>query len=433
MALKVEKGVFVAPGSTGNQTVTLADSGFGAVKAVLLWFDMSPSSEADAGTNGNFSIGLGTYRSTTVAQWCTGYYDQNGAGSSTCARGHTSSSILHSLASGTPTTEYDLALVSLGDAQSVVNWTDLPTSAGTRVHYLALGGADITDALVSTFDLSTTAGTQDVTVATGFGQPDLIICLAAVPNNTEGDSAGSANIAFGVGIDDANEEHTAWTQEDGRPSMECSSHQTSNLLALSDVDTALSYNIELSAKASWPTDGFQVNKLTAPAAACRIGYLALKGSFTAAVGTNAAPTAAPTVTQDLAVGQTPRGGIFFHNAIAASASQNNSDADLGTFGLGATDGTNMGWAGTGQDDGSGTSVAHLHHTETKAIKMFTPSATGTLASEATASVSGTNIRLTWADTDTVAREYCYLVLGDAPPSRPRKFIRSDALHRASRW
>lgn len=410
MALKVEKGTLTAPGGTGNQTTTLADAAFGTVKALMLWATYE-TADGDTDGDGIMSIGFGTYRASTVAQWCVNWFDDDAVGTSATAKGQQSTSILHALNAVAPTVDYDAALVSLGDHQFVLNWTDFPTSA-IIVHYIALGGEDITDALCATADITTGAGTQDITVVAGFGRPNLMLALCSRGGTTEGDVAGNTILAFGAGIDDANEAHTTMAAQTAAPTMNMGSDQDSTFLSLLNSASTLVMELELSAKASWPADGFQVNKLTAPSATSRFGYLALKGTFSAVISSNTAPTAAPTVTQDLAVGATPRGAIFFHNSIAANAGIDQTHADLGTFGIGAMDGTSQGWAGVGNDDADTNSIAHRNHSTSKTVKMYQPSAAGTLASEATGSFSGNNVRLTWADTDTISREYRYLLLGD---------------------
>lgn len=413
MALKLEKGTLTAPAGTGNQTYTLADSAFGTVKALLLWATFE-TTDADTDGNGIMAIGFGTYRASAAQQFCINYFDLDAAGTSSCAKGQQATSILHALSGVTPTVDYDAALVSLGDHQFVLNWTNAP-GALIVVHYLALGGADITDALVNEFTLATAAGTQQFTVATGFGQPDLMLALAC-RGTTDGDAVGAAVLSIGAGIDDSNEAHTSMAQNTSSATMVMGVDQDSTFFSNLTSATATLYEFELSAKASWPTDGFQVNKLTAPAATALFGVLSLKGTFSKAIGSGLAPTTAPTVTQDLNLGTglTPRGAFFFHNTIAATSAIDGSHADLGTFGIGATDGTNQGWAGVGNDDANTTAICHRNHSTSKTIKMYQPAAAGTLASEATSSLVTTNVRLTWADTDTVAREYRYVLLGDAP-------------------
>jgi hypothetical protein len=414
MALKVEKGVLTSPGSTGNQTITLIDGSFGTVKAVLIWGTYD-TAEADTGADACFSLGFGTYRSASPQQWCCSHFADDGAGTSACAAGHTSSSILRGYSAATPTVDFDAALVSFGDAQFVINWTDLPTTPSLKFHYLALGGADITDALCATFDVSTGTGTQDVTVASGFGKPDLLFQTMAVGNTTEGDVASGGPQQLGVGVDDTNQGVVSFINENARPSMELAAFSEADFIAFLGSDTSLSLNAVLSAVASWPTDGFQINKLaTNFGGPARCGYLALKGTFTRVIGSGVAPIAgSPPVVQTLAVGQTARGALFFHNVLPVTAGLDNTHADLGTFGIGALDGNREGWAGVGDDDGAASAVTHRHHSESKSVKMFTPSAAGTLASEADGSISGTDVVLSWNDIDAVEREYRYLLLGDA--------------------
>jgi hypothetical protein len=414
MSLKVEVGTITAPAGTGNQTYNLADSGFGAVKALLLWASYN-TAEGDVGANGIFSQGFGTFRGGSSQQYCITYFDTDGVGTSDVARGRHADGILRGLSAATPTVDYVAALVSLGTAAFTLNWSDAPGSQ-IKVNYLALGGADITDALIVVPDITQAAGTQDITVASGFGQPDLLICL---PSNGVADTDANGNnyLGLGVGYDDANERHSHWNARDAQAVMDVASHQTATLMCVLNNASggSISYEVELSARSAWPTDGFQVNKLSAPVGADQpLATLALRGSFSKAVGAMTVPTDAAPQIQDLAVGGTPRGALFFHNSVLPNAGTDSSSGDLGTFGLGATDGVHEAWEGVGQDDGNTTSVSHRNHSESKSIKMFTPSAAGTLASEADGSFSGNNVRLTWGDTDTVAREYCYLLLGDAP-------------------
>lgn len=414
MALKVEKGIIASPGATGNQTINLIDTGFGQVKALIVWTAYQ-TAEADTDASAIWSHGFGTYRGSVAQQWQINHYAQDAAGTSAVAGGSSDSSILRGLNSGAAALDFDVALVSLGDAQFVLNWTDLPTSASIKVHYLALGGADITDALVKRYDLTAGTGLESFTVETDFGQPDLLIAAGSGTVGEGVDRSYGTPIMFGVGKDDTNQAVSTYANEDGRPSMELAAFQEADFIAMFGNDTAMDVNAVLAARSGWPTNGFRIDKLTNYASnQAMVGVLALKGSFTSVIGRTTVPTDAPTVTQDLAVGATPRGAIFFHNALPATAGMDNTHADLNTSGLGAMDGTREGWAAVGDNDGAASSETRRHHSESKAIKMFTPGAAGTLQSEADASFSGNNVRLTWADTDTVAREFCYLLLGDAP-------------------
>jgi hypothetical protein len=414
VALKFEKGVLTSPGSTGNQTVNLVDGSFGTVMAVILW-GCYATSDGDTGADSIFSLGFGSYRGSSPQQWCVNHFADDAAGTSIVASGHTSASILRGLNDGaTPTLDFDAALVSLGSAQFVINWTDLPTTASIKFHYVVLGGTDITDALVDAMDITTGTGTQDETVVAGFGKPDLLFQTMGPAGTTEGDAASHAPLMLGVGKSDSAQGVVTYLNEDNRPSMELAAFSEADFIGYLSSDTALALNAVLSAVASWPTDGFQINKLTnAFGATVRMGYLALRGTFTSVIGSGVAPIAGtPPVTQDIAVGATPRGGIFFHNVLPVTAGLDNTYADLNTFGIGATDGTREGWSGVGDDDAAAAAVTHRNHSETKTVKMFTPSAAGTLVSEADGQISSNNIRLSWNDIDSVAREYRYVLFGD---------------------
>jgi hypothetical protein len=406
VALKVEVGTFTSPGATGNQTISLADAAFGTVKAIYLWMSYQ-TAEADTGADLRFSQGLGSYRGAVAQQYHNAVISVDGVGTSDSANNGGTGSVLRGFSNATPTDDFEADLTSLGDAQFVINWVDLPTTASLKCNYLALGGSDITDALVGSFSTTGATGTQDITVTSGFGKPDLILVIHGASGGV-----GHVRLMFGVGKDDSNQGVSGFFDEDARPNMEVAAVQRAEFIGNLISDTALFTAATLSARASWPTDGFQINK-SVDGIATDYGYLALRGTFTSVIGSGTVPTAAPPVTQDLAVGATPRGAIFFHNALPTIAGLDNSDADLGMFAMGAMDGTHEAWEGVGQDDANTASVTHRHHSESKTIKMFTPGAAGTLTSEADGSFSGNDVRLTWPDTDTVPREYRYLLLGDA--------------------
>jgi hypothetical protein len=422
VALAFEKGVFTANTSTGNQTVSLIDTGFGTVKAIMLW-TTNLTGESDNDQDSIWSHGFGTYRGGTPQRCAYTAYALNAAATTATSSGFTTSSILRTYFNGTPSVDADADLVSLGSAQFVVNWTDAPAAA-MKVHYIAWGGSDITDALVSTMDFSSGTGNQDFTLASGFGQPELVLSMGAHDNQTDADKTFMNPAYLGAGKSDSEQFISSFHDSDGQANVLLGAYQKSGALFAYANETSVIFEGALTTRASWPTDGVRVNKVTNGIGALRAGMLSFRGSFTSVIGSGTAPTAAPTVDQDLSVGATPRGALFVHNSIAANSSLDNTHADLGTWGIGAMDGTREGWAGFGDDDAATDSDTHRHHSESKAIKMFTPSTSGTLASEADSSFNGNNVRLSWADTDTVEREYRYVLFGDASASSPAPSLRT---------
>jgi hypothetical protein len=423
LALAFEKGVFTANTSTGNQTISLIDTGFGTVKAIMLW-TASETAEGDNSQEAIWSHGFGTYRGSTPQRCAVTAFATNGVPNTVTSTGFRMSSILRTYFNGTPSVDSDADLVSLGSAQFVINWTDAPTNA-IKVHYIAWGGSDITDALVSAIDMTTGTGNQDFTLASGFGKPDLCLSIGSNPGTTDVDQTFGSPIYLGAGKSDSEQFISSFVDEDGVADVRVGSYQAGDAIVGYINDTTTFLKAALGPRANWPTDGIRLNKVTnSLGGTSRAGLLSFRGSFTSVLGSGTAPTAAPTVDQDLPVGATPRGAVFVHSNVPANSSIEATHADLGTWGIGATDGTREGWAGIGDDDAATDTDTHRHHSESKAIKMFTPSTSGTLASEADSSFNGNNVRLSWADTDTVEREYRYVLFGDASASSPAPSLRT---------
>jgi hypothetical protein len=426
VALALEKGVFTVPGSTGNQTVSLIDTGFGTVKAIMLW-TTNLTGEGDDGNNAWWSHGFGTYRGSTPQRCAIAGFLTDVAATTATSSGFTMSSILRGYSDATPTVDFNADLVSLGNAQFVINWTDLPGTASIKVHYIAWGGSDITDALVSALDFTTGTGNQDFTLASGFGQPELVISTGANSGTADQDATFWNPPYIGAGKSDSEQFVSVYANSDNETDVKIGSYQKSGaMFAYADGGGSIFFEGALTSRASWPTDGIRVNKVTnGMGGSLRAVVLAFRGTFTSVVGSGTAPTAAPTVNQDLAVGATPRGALFVHNNVPANSSLELTHADLGTWGVGATDGTREGWGGIGDDDAATDSSTHRHHSESKAIKMYSPAgASGTLESEADSSFSGNDVRLSWADTDSVAREYRYVLFGDASAAAPAPSLRT---------
>jgi hypothetical protein len=108
-----------------------------------------------------------------------------------------------------------------------------------------------------------------------------------------------------------------------------------------------------------------------------------------------------------------------------------SGAGLGYVSVSGTDGTNEGGAGLSEDDGALDMVAESFHHDTKGFRFWTPE-TPTLESEADTSFSGNNLRMSWTDIDTVAREYNYLILGPPPAGAAASLIYDPAPQRVLR-
>lgn len=417
MALNADLQILTQPGSTGQQTYSLA-AGFDP-KAVIVW--ATPQTANGTIAHYNFAFGFGTYRGSVVQQRFDVVRGTDAAVNADCAMGMDSNALLVLYSATTPTRDLEIDLVSMqggATSQVVLDWTNLHTTASIRVFMLVLGGDDITDALA--FDFVTGATTsKDVTVASGFGKPDL--CFFGTGDGggltLPYEWSGHAYIGFGFAKQGEAGRHWNFMQVDGNTSSLCSIEQRSDRCMGANQAAASSASQHYLGRfdttvANWPTDGFRVLFDNAPAWDSPVICLALKGDFQAATGSNTVPiSGTPPVDQDNACGFAPKVGLVAHWNQPTGTAVVTTAADQSALGIGATDGTDEAWAGFGDDDALGTMDSNSMQTILKVLRMYNQGVG--LQSEADGLFSGNNFRLSWNDIDTVAREYQWLALGDA--------------------
>jgi hypothetical protein len=338
------------------------------------------------------------------------------AANSDTARGANTTAMLKLFSAGvTPTVDVEIALVSMstgGTSNVVYNVVNAHASA-IRVFMLILGGSDITDAMVSTYTCTTSAALDDVTVTAGFGKPELVFFSSASGNS---DSGSDGQTHFGMARQGVAGQGFTFAQDNGNAaSVTAMSQRSDKSVLLATQAGALDYIGGLDTTVSnWPTDGFRVVYDATPGFAEPINYLAIRGTFQSASGANTALTAGST--QDNACGFVPKVGLLFGWNLAANSAVQTAAADQCGFGIGAYDGTQEAWCGFTEDDAALTMFSDSQNSTAKTIRNYAAFAAGgpTLQSEADASFSGNNFTLTWNDLDTVARQYQWLALGDAP-------------------
>jgi len=417
VSLIVEKGVLTAPGGTGVQTYTLGAAFSGVTpKAVILWTTGQTAAGA-ANKHGEMYFGCATFDGAAVQQWYLAFTDEDAVGTSNTSRGSDTTACLTTLVAGATTVDSIATLDSFNSGNFKLNWTDAPASA-ILVHYIVIGGDDLSAARAGSYAMSTAVATQDVTVASGWGQPALILS-GTISSSVTGQNGGSARIHLGFAKSATARGAGGFWSNDGAVNMTNSMVQKQAAVVAHSSVSTVDAEADLSAKASWPADGFQISYSNQAATAFLIFYLALKGTFQSAVGANSAPTSgSPPVVQNNDAGFPPVGGLFFGWANAASSSVDANGADVFGWFFGGTDGTNEGLSAITQDDGNTTSFAGNVHSETKSVANYIAGTGGTdppsLQSEADGSFSGNNVSLSWDDIDSVAREYIWVALGDAP-------------------
>jgi hypothetical protein len=299
--------------------------------------------------------------------------------------------------------------------------------ASQRINQLILGGAEITDALVGTFTLGTGSTTQDVTVVSGFGQPDLIFFFA-LPTALSDTAVANSSITFGWGIKGQNGRCVSIDSTDAAGTQDVRQVIRNNRCfhVIRGATNRVQARLDTTT-ANWPTDGFRLLYDANPTNADPVAYLALKGTFTKTDGEGSIPTAGGLpVVQNLNHGSTPKGlFIAFTRQTTANSVDSTTAEACGLLGLGSGDGTNEGFAALMDQDNAGTSNANNFHSATKIIQNRNV-LDETVTSEADHAISGNDVQLSWTDIDTSAWLYEWLTLGDAvaAPTAPHSLVQA---------
>ena len=276
--------------------------------------------------------------------------------------------------------------------------------------WIILGGSDIQDALASQFTTLVSAGSQDITVTSGFGKPELIFFGGSGPNS-----------------DTATDRHAYGFAKQGEPGRSINFSQTENTASLTSTnhmnDTALRHFLNPAAATAgtlqydfdvdttlgnWPTDGFQVNELGGVASP--VNYLALRTTAQIYTGENSVPL--PQATWIITRGSRPR----CDNALDAPGNDElrlplGHSRSVWASVRGISESSPR-WVGWSEDDAATTMVSASFMTSN--ILNF-PTAAGAPGLAATGTIVGNNVRMTFGTTTGhIGKKYSMLVFGDAP-------------------
>lgn len=425
MALSVRKDTIVSPGSTGNQ----ATSGLGFTPKVLFLWSAYQTNDANTHGNAFFSYGVGTRDGGATQQWNQKYAQTDAAATTDVIPELLTTGILSGYVLPGFTVDFLVTLTSFDADGFTLNWTDLPATASIIVHYMALGGSSIASARAGSFTTSTAAATQDVTINTGFGKPDLLSF-----------TAGGIGGGSGIGWAKSSTERRYVSQKENWGAA------TSTPVAIQHDRAFITYNTpastpglidsqaDLSVVGSWPTDGFQVAYSDQASYGDLVGYVGLKGDFTATIGDTTVPiSGSPPVDQNLTLASgVPQAAFLCGLSIPTDGTLDSTHADLLGFALGGTDGAREGVAGWTTDDAAADSNVGRFSTTTKAFRHCVAPAVATnppsTLSEADASIVGSDLRLSWSTVDSVARSFSYVILGAVPVVWPPNQDPGPALH-----
>lgn len=413
MALSVKKGSFNAEIATGNKAYT--GIGF-QPKALILW----ATAQTAAGFQNVATFGIGFATDSTHRKTTRGGIDNGLVGGSNSGMG-SNDLILEVPTNGNQTIGIGVDIVSMDADGFTLNYTVAGAGKNYVIHYLALGGADLTNVFVGTTSLA--AGATSAITGVGF-KPDCVL-YTMTGSTTHPLALGShdrSDLGFAVsasqqGLSTMRDNSSATPVTDSKSyqrSVRCAGTLTTNASTLqNEFDLA-----------TMDADGFTLNtptKLTN----VQLHYLCLKGgSYWVGADTQKTSTGTQAKT---GVGFQPKGVLFASVGKAASTAVQ-ADAKLT---IGATDGSTDGCVWNGATDAAGTSAAACATVTTKCLRhAVAPSTTSAEANIQTLDADG--YTLNWTTADATAREHLALAFGNTPVSAvPRPVVVKQAVHRAA--
>jgi hypothetical protein len=162
-------------------------------------------------------------------------------------------------------------LVSFDADGFTINWT---TAYSSQLHFIVIGGADLSNATVVNFDKATATGNDAIT-GVGF-EGDVVLLLGdlgVTPNTTELDYS----FFFGMAKSATERQCSNGFDEDGVPTSNTGrSQRTNRCIIQTDVSGTVVAEVDF---VSFDADGFTLNYLTADGNASNYTALVLKGGI----------------------------------------------------------------------------------------------------------------------------------------------------------
>jgi hypothetical protein len=181
MALEVRKGTITAP-STGTTPVRQNVTGLPFQPKAVVFFSAGIST---SNTSTQAIIEMFGAMTSATAQFVVANADDGNISTTNAGRvARFGTECICLLSNGTPTIEKLAKFVSFNADGFSIDWTQVSTTTGLIVHYLAIGGTDVTNATIVEVTPNTTTNGVTQAISMGF-QPDCVLtCSPAVPSTT---------------------------------------------------------------------------------------------------------------------------------------------------------------------------------------------------------------------------------------------------------
>lgn len=405
MALNAAVGAFDT--GTGAVTSTVVVSGLGfAPVAVLFWWNGRTGSSTASG-RASQQRGFGAATSTTQ-RWSVASSSQDTPTTMVAKKSQRNDACVGILtALGALDGLLDVQSFDSGGFTLVV---DDQFAASYRVHYLALGGADITNAKAGSVALNN-VGAGDVDVTDPGFQPDFIALASSGQTSINGTITSDSTIAFAMASGTASANQGVWTagsNDAAATSVTLTYCRSGEVVAAYNAAvTALSIRGSMT---SWLSTGFRLN-LTAAGGGGILCYLALKGGKYYVENLLTSLSLNATIAES-GFGFTPLGALFVSGCLAEASAGTPVAHDQFSLGA-ATSASNREAMAVMDQNAAGTAVVSTAvYVDEVYINLST---TGTIEGLADiSSFDATGFTLIEDDADTVAAFVFYAAFGSAP-------------------
>lgn len=318
---------------TGAAASTVAVTGVGFQPKALIFWWTGITGTIDLFAEGNIKRGIGVATSTT-SRWAVGTQGVDASASSDTDRIQREDACVATL-STLGAVEGLLDLQSF-DADGFTMVVDDAFPVSLRIHYMALGGTDLTNVKTGRWDVPAVTGNEDIT-GVGF-QPDFVLFGSTNFQNDPPSLAAGADLMVGAAVSSSQQAVLFVRDLNAQTTMDTYAY----CLAGECIGMGTGPNIRATFVSFLP-DGFRVNWLEVVATPITF-YLALKGG-SYAIGDFLTSTSNGATIAESGLGFQPKGTMLFSHGRAQDTANALSAGDQWNIG-GFTSTTNRGTQGT---------------------------------------------------------------------------------------
>ncbi len=263
MAFETKTGQFTLNLAPGNQAVT----GIGFLpKLVILMSNSEDVNEINA--HWHFAFGA---MDDSGSQFCVEGTSEDNQAASDCSWGNFVNRAINQLLVGTSVDDYIGVYVSMDADGFTINVTNAPATA-VEIAYIALGGSDLTNVDIDSFQKNAGAGNQAV-AGVGF-RPDAVIFAGVVRAFEDAKLGGDTYICLGFMDADGNQGTLGVWSEDGEAVSDTARAQLTNKCYLQLWNGSI---VDEAQFVSMDAGGFTINWTLNDGGTEYINYIALKG------------------------------------------------------------------------------------------------------------------------------------------------------------